>query len=216
MTKRLQIAPSVLAADPLHIGREVQGVLEAGADLLHIDIMDGHFVPNITYGPGLVKALKKDFPYTVQDVHLMISQPENYIDEFISAGADEITFHAEAEGNIEGMLRYIREKGVKAGLSLRPQTKPDILLPYLGLCDLILVMTVEPGFGGQKLISEALDNLGYLRRHGFEGVLSVDGGVNRETMEEVIKKGADRLVMGMAIFGSSNPALVIEEARNIG
>lgn len=215
MTNRLQIAPSVLAADPLHIGREVKMMLEFGADLLHVDIMDGHFVPNVTYGRGMVKALKKGFPNIVHDVHLMMSYPEDHIDDFIEAGADELTIHVEVAGDVEGMLRYIRERGLKAGLSLRPKTSAEELLPYLPFCDLIMIMSVEPGLGGQKIIPETLDKLVYLREHGYKGLLSVDGGINQETMGLVIRKGGERLIMGTGLFGSPNPALVIEEARKI-
>lgn len=215
MPDKLQIAPSVLAADPLNLGAEVRRVLDAGADLLHIDIMDGHFVPNLTYGPGLVKALKKGFPHTAQDVHLMLDEPGKYVDAFAAAGADEITVHVEAAGDIAALLKKIRALGCRAGLSLRPGTETERLKPYLPDCDLILVMSVEPGFGGQKLMEKTLDKLPLLRSWGFEGVLSVDGGVNPETMRAALQKGATRLVMGTAVFGATNPAAVIAEARGL-
>ena len=145
----IEIAPSVLAADTLRIGEEVQRVLDAGADMLHVDIMDAHFVPNLSYGPDLCRALRRGFPDIRQDVHLMMDNPEHYIEAFAAAGANEITIHVELGEKILQAIEHIKSLGCKAGLSVKPGTPADSLFPYLSLMDLILIMTVEPGFGGQ-------------------------------------------------------------------
>lgn len=206
----IEIAPSVLAADPLNVHRDVSRLVEAGAGVLHLDIMDGHFVPNLSFGPGMVEALRRDFPRVTRDVHLMISNPGKYLDVFADAGADEITVHSEVEGNVADLLTHIRGLGKKAGISLKPATRVETVLPLLPLCDLILVMTVEPGFGGQKLMPEMLDKLAGLRRAGFSGKLSVDGGVGEGTCRQVKQAGATRLVMGTAAFRAPDPRAFFE------
>lgn len=203
--KPVDIAPSILAADPLHMGRDVQLMLDAGARVLHLDIMDGHFVPNLSFGPAIVAALKSAYPHIRRDVHLMVEKPEGFFDAFIQAGAQDLTFHVEASEDVASALRYIKSQGVNAGLSIKPGTDANSLFPYLQLVDLILVMSVEPGFGGQSLMLDALEKLPILRQAGFQGVLSVDGGVSQQNAALVISKGASRLVMGTAAFRSEDP-----------
>ena len=211
----IEIAPSVLAADPLNVQSDVKRLLDAGADMLHLDIMDGHFVPNISFGPAMVKALKNCFPGVRQDVHLMLSDPGRFLDAFIEAGANEITVHLEIEHDIPGLLRAIRAAGMKAGLSIKPGTEVSRVTPFLPLCDLVLLMTVEPGFGGQKIILQALDKLSQLRAAGYTGTLSVDGGVTMDNCARIKQRGANRLVMGTAAFRAEDPAVVFSVCRGV-
>ena len=209
----IEIAPSVLAADPLRIGKDVQRILDAGADLLHVDIMDAHFVPNLSYGPDLCGALRRGFPNIRQDVHLMMDNPEHYIEAFAAAGANEITIHVELGEKILQAIEHIKSLGCKAGLSVKPGTPADSLLPYLSLIDLILIMTVEPGFGGQKMMPEQLDKAALLREQGFCGIISADGGIGPDNAEPAIKKGVTRLVMGTSLFRAPDAALAVAKIR---
>ena len=209
----IEIAPSVLAADALRIGEEVQRVLDAGADMLHVDIMDAHFVPNLSYGPDLCRALRRGFPDIRQDVHLMMDNPEHYIEAFAAAGANEITIHVELGEKILQAIEHIKSLGCKAGLSVKPGTPADSLLPYLSLIDLILIMTVEPGFGGQKMMPEQLDKAALLREKGFSGIISADGGIGPDNAEPAIKKGVTRLVMGTSLFRAPDAALAVAKIR---
>ena len=211
----IEIAPSVLAANPLFVHRDVSKLIAAGAELLHLDIMDGHFVPNISFGPAMVKALHEGFPGVALDVHLMLSKPEKFLSAFIQAGADEITVHLEISGNIRQILHDIRAAGLRAGLSFKPGTEVEALEPYLPYCDLVLLMTVEPGFGGQSLMQDVLSKLPRIRAAGFTGTLSVDGGVNPDNSAKVLGFGATRLVMGTAAFTAENPAALFSALRGL-
>lgn len=200
------LAPSILSADFANLQRDVEAVLQAGADWLHVDVMDGHFVPNISIGVPVVKSLRKATGGFL-DVHLMISQPERYLDAFARAGADLLNIHVEAEGDMAAMLKHIHELGCKAALTIKPNTPAEAVFPYLPLCDMVLVMSVEPGFGGQKFMPSALPKLELLRqqreKEGLSFLLEIDGGINLSNASQAICAGADVLVAGSAVFGAS-------------
>ena len=210
------IAPSVLSADFTRLAEEIDAVERAGADMIHLDIMDGHFVPNITFGPFIVSQIRKVTSLPL-DVHLMISRPEDYVDAFIDAGADILTVHAESSVHLHRLLSRIREKGVKAGISLNPATSVYALEEILSLLDLVLVMTVNPGFGGQSFIPECVQKVARVREmldsEGVTAMLEVDGGVNKETAPLLWKAGADVLVAGSYIFGSYDYSSAIAAIR---
>lgn len=202
----IKVAPSILAADVLNMERDVRRMLDAGADLIHVDVMDAHFVPNLSYGPAVVSALKKRFPEAPLDVHLMMDNPSDYLRVFAEAGAWGITIHAEIDGDIAGMLRTIHDLGVRTGLSLKPATPASAVKELLPLCDMVLVMTVEPGFGGQKFQSAMLEKLRELRKMGYQGLLEADGGVSLANLPMLRESGLDVAVMGTAMYRSADPA----------
>ena len=213
----VKISPSMLASDYTKMGEELKSVTEAGADLVHLDIMDGMFVPNISFGMDVVRALRP-VSGILFDVHLMIEAPARYITRFAEAGADIITVHAEACRDITVALDTIRLNGKLAGLSVKPGTPIDVIYPYLEKCDLVLIMTVEPGYGGQKLIPEMIEKIRLLReelcRRGLTMVqISVDGGVTPENAGELIHAGADILVAGSSVFRSADRRAAIEALR---
>jgi len=213
---KIKIAPSILSADFSCLGDELGRMEKAGADLFHVDIMDGHFVPNITIGPAVVSFMRKATKLPL-DVHLMIENPQEFIDPFVYAGSDMITMHAEAISlnEFKRAVVKLRKKGIKAGISLNPPTPAKMLLRYLPYSDLILVMSVNPGFGGQKFIPSALPKIAYLRSK-FSGDIAVDGGVNDQVSRLLIKSGANILVSGSYLFKSSRPKITMEMMRNAG
>lgn len=195
------IAPSILSADFANLEKELKAIAAAGADWVHVDVMDGHFVPNLTIGIPVVESLKKVSPLPL-DVHLMIEKPERYIEEFVKAGSDYLTIHVESTEKPHEVLRQIRSLGAKAGITLRPRTSLQEIMPYLGEVDLVLVMTVEPGFGGQNFMMDQVEKMKVLReereRRGLGYLIEVDGGVNEKTLAYC--KDADVLVAGSYVF----------------
>ncbi len=199
----IKVSPSLLAADPACLGDEVRKVHLAGGDELHFDVMDGHFVPNLTFGPHILRALKKHAALPC-DVHLMLSDPLGFVDAFMDAGADILTVHAEANDWL-ACLEAIRARGIQAGVSLRPATPVSVLQNALPLIDRVLLMTVEPGFGGQSIQLDALGKARELRAMGFQGEIEADGGINAENMDMAARAGIDILVMGTAFFSAKDP-----------
>ena len=211
-----RIAPSILSADFMRLGDEIRAAEEAGAELVHVDVMDGHFVPNITIGPMFVEGIRKITKLPI-DVHLMISDPDKYAHDFASAGSDYITVHAEATTHLHRSVQCIKEEGVKAGVSLNPATPLCSLDYILSDIELVLIMSVNPGFGGQKFIPSALEKIRKLKdtitERNFSVLIEVDGGVKIENAAKITRAGADILVMGSAFFGSGDYSAFIKKQR---
>ena len=213
----VKVAPSILSADFSRLAEEVKRVEQGGADLLHIDVMDGHFVPNITFGPAVIASIKgkTKLPF---DVHLMIEEPEKYLNDFIRAGADILTVHAESTVHLHRLVSHIKSQGIKPGVAINPSTPLDAIKYVLDDIDLVLIMSVNPGFGGQKFIPRILDKISELRsiveQNQYDILIEVDGVINEDNASEIIDAGADILVAGSAIYESPNPEDVIKRLKN--
>ncbi|GBG56167.1 ribulose-phosphate 3-epimerase [Sporomusaceae bacterium FL31] len=213
----IKIAPSILSADFSQLGDEIKKVEAAGADMIHIDVMDGHFVPNLTFGPPVIAALRKvtQLPF---DVHLMVKNPQDLIDPFVKAGADIITLHAETSPHLHRLIQNVKELGVKAAVALNPSTPLSTIEEILDELDMILIMSVNPGFGGQKFISSALNKIERLRtllnERDLAADIQVDGGINEGTAAQVVAAGANILVAGSAIYGSADMVRTIQILKN--
>ena len=212
----IKISPSMLAADFTKLGAELADIERAGADMVHLDIMDGVFVTNISFGLPVVEALRKN-SNMIFDVHLMIVEPEKYVERFVDAGADIVTFHHEATADTAEVLKMIRSKGARAAVSVKPNTPIEDIYPYLELCDMVLVMTVEPGYGGQALIPETLEKVGKLKaeieKRGLPIDIQVDGGINKKNAKDAISAGANILVAGSAVFKAYDRKAAIDALR---
>ena len=215
MNKQIIVSPSILSADFANLERDIKLVEDNGADWIHVDVMDGHFVPNITIGIPVVKALKR-FAKKPLDVHLMIENPEKYIESFAKAGADIITFHYEAVNpeNIENICNQIKSLGCKAGISIKPKTNQNDLIPYLQFVDMVLVMTVEPGFGGQEFMHYCAQKIPAIKQNGKKDlIIQVDGGINNITSKICVSLGATSLVAGSYIYNNKDIKQAIESLR---
>jgi ribulose-phosphate 3-epimerase len=215
----IEIAPSILSADFAHLAREIEKVEKAGANLIHLDIMDGHFVPNITIGPPVVRSVRK-FTNLPLDAHLMIEKPERYIEDFVRAGVNWLSVHVEADVHLDRTLHFLQENGVVAGVAINPGTSLSSLEEVLPLADFILLMTVNPGFGGQKFIPSMLKKIRRLREsivsNGYRTRIEVDGGIGPGNLHDVLNAGAEIIVMGSAVFGSKKDASeAVREIRGI-
>jgi len=215
----IKISPSILACDFNVLGRELENIKNAGADMAHLDVMDGMFVPNISFGMPVIESIRKNSDM-VFDVHLMIEAPERYIENFLDSGADIVTFHIEATNCPEKCIEMIKARGKKAAISIKPKTRPEAIYPFLEKCDMILVMTVEPGFGGQSLIPETLDKVKEIRNKinelGLSIDIQVDGGINEKNAPLAIAAGANVLVAGSSVFKASDRRAAIDSLRGNG
>ena len=206
------VAPSILSADFSKLREEVQMVEKAGSEYIHIDIMDGHFVPNLTMGPCVVSSIR---PHSkaVFDVHLMIDNPEKYVESFAKSGADILTVHYESTNDMKALIKQIKDLGVKVGITINPPTPVEVILPYIDDVDMVLIMSVNPGFGGQSLIEDCLDKIKFLRANYPDLDIEIDGGVKLDNLDKVMESGANIIVAGSAVFNAENPEDVVKAIK---
>ena len=209
-----KIGPSILNADLGDLASECERMMNVGADYLHLDVMDGHFVPNLTFGHPVVKSIRTRVPNAMFDVHMMVAKPEQWIEDMQASGVNHYTFHIEATDDPERCIRKIREAGMLVGVGLKPGTSVEVVLPYIEKVDTVLIMTVEPGFGGQKFMTEMMSKVEYLRERYRDLDIEVDGGVGPTTINECAKAGANMIVSGTAVLKSDNPRQTINLMRN--
>lgn len=212
------ISPSVLAADFSQLGAEIKKVEKAGASYIHLDIMDGHFVPNISFGAPVIASVRKNTSI-IFDVHLMITNPQKYVDDFLRAGADIITFHYESDDDPAEVIQYVKSKEARVGMAIKPATPAEVVFPFLESLDMLLVMTVEPGFGGQKMIPETIEKVRairtYANEHNIKIDVQVDGGINADNLKMATEAGANVIVAGSAVFNAPRAKDVIDKMKKV-